>query len=223
MKPSERENNIYKKGRECQISKEEMILFEFLEKFVATKSRILDIGCGSGEITSKVKEKGYSTTGLDFSSVAIERAKRGGLDCQVADLDTGIPFDNDTFDAVWAGDVIEHLFDPIFVLKEVSRVLVPGGAFLCTIPYDLHLVTRLRILFGHSYQEGVYKKFGQYKHHTFFSIPLMKYMLNESFLQIQDIKFVIKLPKIRKEFICHNHALSFFAKIMVIRATSTKS
>lgn len=162
-------------------------------------------------------------TGLDFSSIAIERAKGLGLDCQVADLDAGIPFDNSTFDTVWAGDVIEHLFDPVFVLKEVNRVLVPGGLLLCTIPYDLRLTTRLRILLGHSYQEITYKELGQYKHHTFFSIPLLKYMLKKSSLQLQEIKYVIKFPKLKREFISTNRALVYFAKTMAVRAVSKNS
>jgi len=222
MRPKERENKLYRNGKKCEISKAEGILFKYLEKHVKKGSQILDIGCGSGEITLRIKEKGYEITGLDFSSVAVDLAKSLGLNCQVVDLDIGIPFDNDTFDVVWAGDVIEHVFDPLFVLKEVNRVLVSGGALLCTIPYDLKLTTRLRILFGHSYQEGVYRKFGQYKHHTFFSVPLMKYMFKEASLQVQEIRFVIKFPRLKREFISKNRALVYFAKTMAIRAISEK-
>lgn len=220
MRPKERENKLYRNGKRCEISKAEGILFKYLEKHVKKGSQILDIGCGSGEITQRIKEKGYEITGLDFSSVAVDLAKGLGLNCQVVDLDTGIPFDNDTFDVVWAGDVIEHVFDPIFVLKEVNRVLVSEGMLLCTIPYDVKLTTRLRILFGHSYQEGVYRKFGQYKHHTFFSIPLMKYMFKEASLQAQEMRFVIKFPKLRREFVSDSKALIYFAKTMAIRAIS---
>ena len=76
------------------------------------------------------------------------------------------------------------------------------------------------MLMGHSYQESVYRKFGQYKHHTFFSLPLIKYMLNESSLKLEAIAFVIRLPKLKKEFITKNRALIGFAKTMAITAIS---
>jgi len=220
MKPNERENSLYRNGKRCEISKPEIILFEYLQKHVNSGSRILDIGCGSGEIAQKIMGRGHFVTGLDFSSVAVELAKGLGLDCGLADLDNGIPFDDGTFNAVWAGDIIEHVFDPIFVLKEVKRLLVNRGVLLCTVPYDLKVTTRLRILFGHSFQEGVYRKFGQYKHHTFFSMPLLKYMFKEASLHIQEMKFVIKFPKVRKEFISSSRALAYFAKTVAIRAVS---
>ncbi len=218
MKPEERENGLYRAGKRCSISSAETILFDYLDRFVDPGSRILDVGCGSGEVAQRIKEKGYEIAALDFSPVAVELARDLGLDCRVADLDTGIPFPDSTFDAVWAGDVIEHVFDPISFLKEIRRVLGPGGSLLCTIPYDLKLTTRLRILFGHSYQEGVYKKYGQYKHHTFFSLPLLRFMFREARLEIQKMRFVIRFPKTKREFISGSWPLIYFAKTMVIRA-----
>ena len=218
MKPYERENNLYRSGKRCKISIPEKILFGYLDKYVDPGSRILDIGCGSGEITKKIKEKGYVVTGLDFSSVAVKLAKSLGLDCRLADLDNGIPYDNDTFDAIWAGDIIEHVFDPIFVLKEVKRVLVNRGLFLCTIPYDLRLSTRLKILFGHSYQESVYRKYYQYKHHTFFSMPLLRYMLKESSLDLREEQFVVSLPIFKKKIISKSRLLVYFAETIAIRS-----
>lgn len=222
MKPEDRENKLYKEGKKCCISIAENILFEYLDEFADKNSRILDIGCGSGEIARKIKEKGHDITGLDFSEAAVESAQKLGIKCRVSDLDRGIPFDDNSFDIVWAGDVIEHVFDPIFVLREINRVLVPDGLFLCTVPYDLKLITRIKILFGHSYQEGVYKNLGQYKHHTFFSVPLLKYMFKESSLRIREIRFVIKFPKLKKEFISYNRVLIWFAKTMAVRAASKK-
>jgi SAM-dependent methyltransferase len=168
MIPREREDRLYKSGKRCEIAKEEGILFEYLDKISDRGSRVLDIGAGSGDITYKIKEKGFSVTGVDFSEEVVKLTRGLGLNCLVVDLDNGIPFDDGVFDIVWAGDIIEHLFDPIFVLKEVNRVLAPGGALLCTIQYDLKITTRLTALLGQSYQESVYRKYGQYKHHTFF-------------------------------------------------------
>ena len=222
MKPAEREDNLYRNGKRCQISFEEEVLFEFLDNNSSAGGKVLDVGCGSGEIARVIKEKGYLVSGVDFSPIAIELARKQDIDGQLVDLDSGIPFDDDTFDTVWAGDVIEHVFDPIFVLREINRVLIPGGQLLCTVPYNLNMATRLRVLFGHSYQEGVYRKFGQYKHHTFFSMPLMKYMLDEAGFEPQDIKYLIRIPKTRIQYITKNRAMIYFANKMIIRATVSK-
>ena len=222
MKPEEREDNLYRNGKRCQISLEEEVLFEFLDNNSSAGSKVLDVGCGSGEIARVINEKGYLVSGVDFSPIAIELAGKQGINCRLVDLDTGIPFDDDTFDTVWAGDVIEHVFDPIFVLNEIKRVLVPGGQLLCTVPYDLNIATRLRIFFGHSYQENVYREYGQYKHHTFFSIPLMKYMLDKASLEPQDIKYLIRIPKTRIKYVTKNRAMIYFANTVIIRATVSK-
>jgi SAM-dependent methyltransferase len=199
---------------------EEEVLLELLDNNSPAGSKVLDIGCGSGEIAHVINEKGYAVSGIDFSPVAIELARKQGINSQLADLDNGIPFDDNTFNIVWAGDVIEHVFDPIFVLNEINRVLVPGGQLLCTIPYDLNIATRLRVFFGHSYQENVYREYGQYKHHTFFSIPLMKYMLDTAGLKPQDIKYLIKIPKTKIQFVTKSRAMIYFANTMIIRAIS---
>jgi SAM-dependent methyltransferase len=219
MKPEEREDNLYRNGKRCQISLEEEVLFELLSNNSPAGSKVLDVGCGSGEIARIINEKGYSVSGIDFSQIAIELAQKQGVNSQLADLDAGIPFDNNTFDIVWAGDVIEHVFDPIFVLNEINRVLVPDGQLLCTIPYDLNIATRLRIFIGHSYQETVYREYGQYKHHTFFSIPLIKYMLKTTGFKDQDIKYLIRIPKTKLQFVTKSRAMIFFANTMIIRAT----
>ena len=88
---------------------------------------------------------------------------------EIGDVDSGLEFENNQFDAKWMGDVIEHVFDPIFVLKEINRVVKDNGLLLITVPYDLSLGLRIRTLFGISYQEPTYRERGQYKHHTFFS------------------------------------------------------
>ncbi|MHC4271177.1 MAG: class I SAM-dependent methyltransferase [Planctomycetota bacterium] len=222
MKPEEREDNLYRNGKRCQISLEEEALFEFFDNNSSAGSKVLDIGCGSGEIAHVINEKGHLVSGIDFSPIAIELARKQGIDCQVVDLDSGIPFDDNTFNTVWAGDIIEHVFDPIFVLNEIKRVLIPGGQLLCTVPYDLNIATRLRIFLGHSYQENVYREYGQYKHHTFFSMSLMKYMLNEAGFEPQDIKYLIRIPKTQIQYVTKSRAMVYLANTMIIRATVKK-
>ena len=212
MIPVERENKLYTNGKRCIISKAEEILFSFL-----SPGKVLDIGCGSGETALELKHKGYEVTGLDFSPVAVKLSEAKGIDCQVVDLDTGIPFDDDTFDTVWAGDIIEHVFDPIFVLREVKRVLVAGGQLLLSVPYDLNLSNRLKTMLGHSYQESVYKLYGQYKHHTFISMPMIREFLKD--FVIKEIRYLVKFPKIKLNFVTKSKLFRCFTYTIMIKAT----
>jgi len=135
-----------------------------------------------------------------------------------ADLDKGIPLENESFDITWAGDVMEHVFDPIGVFSDIHRVLKDEGEFYATIPHDLHWKTRIKTLIGHSFQEGVYRKFNQFKHHSFFSERLMRYMYEKSGLKIMNISYVIINPLTGKKSITTSSIFRIFSHLMIVKA-----
>jgi len=193
MKPEQIEDSRYKKEYFCTKKKEEEIMFSFLKNILkknkgAIGISILDIGCGSGKITKKIKALGCNVIGLDFSNEAVKKAKEIGIDAKICNLDEGICENEKKFDVVWAGDIIEHVFDPIGLLQESYRVLKENGNILITIPSDVGLISRIKILFGQSYQEPMYKSSGYYKHHTFFNRRLINLMLNKAGFEIIELK-----------------------------------
>lgn len=113
-------------------------------------SPVLDAGCGSGEFVRFLSEIGFNVTGIDISSVAISRAKNAmpGAKLAVASLEQRIPFDEESFAAVWCTEVLEHLFDVHASLAELNRVLIPGGLFVATVPYHGLSKNLLVALFG---------------------------------------------------------------------------
>jgi len=221
MKPEERENARYAKNNFCPISQEERILFDLLEEYRKNRNtpqsnlKILDIGCGSGRISKKLMKLGYTVTGLDFSSEAIKKAVSHGVTAKQTNLDEGIPERKETFDVVWAGDIVEHVFDPIGLLTESHRVLKKKGVMLITIPSDVGLISRIKMLFGISHQEHMYMTSGFYKHHTFFTPRLIRFMLKKANFRIKKFHKILILGK-------HRYQVDFLPPIffneMIIQA-----
>lgn len=219
MKPEERENQRYSKNDFCTVSKEEEKMLNILSEYkksLGNKSlKVLDIGCGSGRIGKKIQDLGNQVTGLDFSEEAVKKASENGISAKKANLDEGIPEIDNTYDAVWAGDIIEHVFDPIGLLKESFRVLKKDGIILITIPSDVGIVSRIKMLFGISHQEQMYMTSGFYKHHTFFTPRLIRFMLKKSGFHIEEFHKILILGKNRYQV---NLFPSAFFNEMIIRA-----
>jgi 2-polyprenyl-6-hydroxyphenyl methylase/3-demethylubiquinone-9 3-methyltransferase len=88
--------------------------------------RVLDLGCGKGRFAVPLSAAGAEVIGLDRSSVMLAEAGAGGLD-RVRGSARRLPFAEAVFDAAIAIEVFEHLAAIDEVLREVRRVLRPGG------------------------------------------------------------------------------------------------
>src|SRR5436190_20441593 len=104
--------------------------------------RILDAGCGNGRYSKFILKQADSdalVTGFDLSQRMLNRARRripnSRLSLSSADL-TRLPYPDAYFDALVCGWVLEHLLDPRPGLKELARVLAPGGKFLLMTTED---------------------------------------------------------------------------------------
>ena len=88
---------------------------------------VLDAGCGTGQNSIWLREKGFNVTGADFSEFALEQARRAhGIDFRLADL-TDLPFADESFDAIFCIGVLMHVPQIERALQELVRVLRPGG------------------------------------------------------------------------------------------------
>lgn len=94
---------------------------------------MLDLGCGSGRLTAALAAQGAEVTGCDVSAAALEsareRADAGGVSLALveADMNEPLPFPDAAFDAVTNRLALMIADDPVATLREVGRVLVPGG------------------------------------------------------------------------------------------------
>ncbi len=215
MRPYERENRRYLEGAQNKIEREELLAFKLLPK---KRGKLLDVGCGNGEVTVKLKERGFEVYGVDFSSVAISMAKSKSVNAIVHDVDTGLPFKNGSFDVVWCGDILEHIFDPIFVLKEINRTLKDDGIVLITVPNELYLLNRVKVLLGKSPQSAIYRRFSQCKHHTIMSLELLYYFLDKSGFKVTHFQSTCKIPLIFSGFLSRKRLISsLFGRSFIVR------
>jgi 2-polyprenyl-3-methyl-5-hydroxy-6-metoxy-1,4-benzoquinol methylase len=122
-----------------------------LVRLATGSQRVLDLGCSSGSIARALVASGSVVSGVEYDAQAAEEA-RPYLDRVIlADLDTldlAAQFGQASFDCVLCGDVLEHLRDPVRVLRGVRRLLAPGGSLVASIPNVAHAAVRLALLQG---------------------------------------------------------------------------
>lgn len=95
--------------------------------------RVLDAGCGTGRNMLEFAELGH-VTGVEPSSAAVELCHERGLTDVLEGEIEDLPFDADSFDLIFAFDVLEHLDDDVEGMRELRRVARPEARFVATVP-----------------------------------------------------------------------------------------
>jgi len=117
-----------------------------LNLYLPCKGKLLDIGCGYGHFLEKMQRQGWSTLGIDPSHKVIVSARAKGLTVIETTIDE-TAFSGDTFDAITAFYVLEHVGDPLAVLTKCLSMLRPGGMILLRVPHTTPIV-KLLAFFG---------------------------------------------------------------------------
>jgi 2-polyprenyl-3-methyl-5-hydroxy-6-metoxy-1,4-benzoquinol methylase len=126
------------------------IMTTIVGKLNLDEKNILDIGCHDGTFLSLIKNRNNNFFGLDASDWAVEQSRGKNIEVSQYFFDDAerLPHEENFFDLVVAGEIIEHIYDTDFFLAEIGRVLKPGGKLLLTTPNIASLGRRLLLLFG---------------------------------------------------------------------------
>lgn len=115
-------------------------------------SRVLDIGCGDGSfcLTLKRKLKTHEVMGVDISEEAIKLATGKGIAAYRLNVsEEKFPFEDDFFDGIFCGEIIEHVYDTDHLLDEIFRVLRKKGKCILTTPNLASWYNRIFLLLGY--------------------------------------------------------------------------
>lgn len=128
----------------------EKIAFKLISKIIKKGDFFLDAGCGNGKFMKLISKNFPNLTlkGIDYSKKEVLEAKKKGLNVKQGDLEQGINFKKNSFDIVFSGEIIEHLYDPDFLLSEANRVLKKDGFLVLTTPNLCAWFNRILFLFG---------------------------------------------------------------------------
>lgn len=155
--------------------------------------RILDWGCGLGQLTRLLTDRGLGVTSFDYAAGVDGVQERAlelypGLTATVSSDPRLLPFPDNAFDAVLSMGVLEHVEDPDASLDEIRRVLVPGGSLYC---YKLpNRTSYLEFIARHS---GMFFH-GQAEFDRLYDLPTAVDMFRRHGFDVVDARLANMLP-----------------------------
>ncbi len=161
-------------------------------ELVGGNKRVLDIGCATGYLARALVAQGCTVSGVEYEADAAEQARPTLDRLLVGDLeqlDLVEFFGRDQFDALVFGDVLEHLRDPLSVLRKARPLLARGGCVVISVPNIAHGAARLALLKG----RWEYRQLGllDTTHLRFFTLASLREMLREAGLAAVEVRRTI--------------------------------
>jgi 2-polyprenyl-3-methyl-5-hydroxy-6-metoxy-1,4-benzoquinol methylase len=134
----------------CFEESERIVSQVLLEKIISMqpKGKFLDIGCAGGQMLNAVRQKGFEPFGVEFSEEAAQNARdKFQLNVITGDIHAA-QLESNFFDVVFMGDVLEHVPDPVEVMKEIYRITRPNALVVILCPTQTNtMFSRLGFLF----------------------------------------------------------------------------
>ena len=117
------------------------------------RGTLADLGAGQGALSVWASDAGFQTTAIDFNK---GNFVADAINFVQADLNRPLPIADESFDVVAALEVIEHLENSYALLREITRILKPGGYAVVSTPNESNLAARLSYLVSGFYSDAAY-------------------------------------------------------------------
>lgn len=118
--------------------------------------RVLDVGCADGYLSEILAARGFAVTGVDLPGTP----HGDSFEFVAGDLDAGLPEVDGVFDYILCADVLEHLRDPLEMLRQCRQRLAPGGLLVASLPNSGHAYFRWNVMLGRfpSHDKGLFDR-----------------------------------------------------------------
>jgi SAM-dependent methyltransferase len=117
-------------------------LAAFAEEVLGIKGKMLEVGCGRGELLLGALNRGWSVYGIEMTEHFAEVARSKGIDIELSSVEQSKSL-HQTYDVILLAAILEHLYDPIAILNKVRAALRPGGLVFIDVPNERSLTMRI--------------------------------------------------------------------------------
>jgi SAM-dependent methyltransferase len=173
----------------------QMLQYKALADDLAARQsgRVLDWGCGYGQVTALLRDRGVDVVPFDYrdglSEPAVEPLERfPEIEAHLSPEPVALPFEDDSFETVLSCGVLEHVEDPDASLDEIRRVLRPSGTFYVTnLPNRFSYTERLARLLGRYYH-------GQLPNDRVYTKRTARLLVERHGFVVRELRLVHMLP-----------------------------
>jgi SAM-dependent methyltransferase len=163
-------------------------------------ARVLDVPAGPGALANELFAMGFEVSCCDIEPAQF---RAGGLKCDYGNLNERLPYNDGEYDFVSCVEGIEHTENPYNAIRELARVIKPGGELILTTPNYLNIERRLKFLITGSFTKPVSLEFFRDKlrgnasglHLSTLGYPIIKFALESSGFEIKGVSFDREKPK----------------------------
>jgi len=191
---------------------------EILKILFKDGEKVLDLASGEGAVSEYLKNLGCDVTAFDISKEALRKAEKRGIKTVQGNVEETLPFKNGSFDAIFWGDNVEHLFLPAKTLKEIYRILRTNGRIIISCPNMGYWRYRLYYLYkGMIPQTEWYNADSwEWEHIRFFNMQIMNEFLKSHNFRMKNF-FGVSSRRLDKPLL--NLFPQLFGMIMVIEGS----
>ena len=175
---------MYSQDNKMVLAKSQRVLemLEIVNSLNLKNKNILDIGCYDGTFLEVIKNRENSFYGVEASQYGCQESFKKGIQVSKFYVRDGepLPYKNNFFDLVIAGEIIEHIYDTDFWLSEIRRILKPSGKLLISTPNVASFGRRLLLLVGANPLLETSVETGNAGHIRYFTFKTLKELVNKN-------------------------------------------